>query len=302
MPELPNVEVFRRYVNATSLHEKIKSVEVRNEKILGGLSVHRLQRTLKGHTFESTRRHGKNLFVELDGGGWMLMHFGMTGSLAYFKSPDEEAPHSRLLFAFEHGYHLAFDCQRMFGKVDLVEDSEDFAREKELGPDLLQLDADSFRGRFEGRKGDVKAALMNQKVLAGIGNIYSDEILSQAQLPPQGERRAIRRPDPQKAPHRGAAGAEDCDRAGSQPAKTTRSLPAIPQARGREVPTAQRQDPEDQSRRTDLLLLPYMPTESEVTRNWPGKRNGRSSRNDLSRSSARSRFSGKVLSTPCSPL
>jgi len=185
MPELPNVEVFRRYVNATSLHEKIKSVEVRNEKILGGLSVHRLQRTLKGHTFESTRRHGKNLFVELDGGGWMLMHFGMTGSLAYFKSPDEEAPHSRLLFAFEHGYHLAFDCQRMFGKVDLVEDSEDFAREKELSPDLLQLDADSFRGRFEGRKGDVKAALMNQKVLAGIGNIYSDEILSQAQLHPR---------------------------------------------------------------------------------------------------------------------
>lgn len=61
--------------------------EVRNEKILGGLSAHRLQRTLKGHTFESTRRHGKNLFVELDGGGWTLMHFGMTGSLAYFKSP-----------------------------------------------------------------------------------------------------------------------------------------------------------------------------------------------------------------------
>jgi formamidopyrimidine-DNA glycosylase len=87
MPELPDVEVFRRYVNATSLHEKIKSVEVRNEKILGGLSAHRLQRTLKGHTFESTRRYGKNLFVELDGGGWTLMHFGMTGSLAYFKSP-----------------------------------------------------------------------------------------------------------------------------------------------------------------------------------------------------------------------
>jgi formamidopyrimidine-DNA glycosylase len=68
MPELPDVEVFRRYVNATSLHETVKSVEVRNEKILRGLSAHRLQRTLKGHTFESTHRHGKNLFVELDGG------------------------------------------------------------------------------------------------------------------------------------------------------------------------------------------------------------------------------------------
>jgi formamidopyrimidine-DNA glycosylase len=177
------VEVFRRYVNATSLHQKIESVEVRNEKILGGVSARQLQRTLKGHTFESTRRHGKYLFVALDG-GWMLMHFGMTGSLAYFKSPDEEAPHSRLLFAFEPGYHLTFDCQRMFGKVDLVEDSENFAREKELGPDPLQLDADSFRECFEGRKGGVKAALMNQKVLAGIGNIYSDEILFQANSTP----------------------------------------------------------------------------------------------------------------------
>jgi formamidopyrimidine-DNA glycosylase len=162
-----------------------QSVEVRNEKVLGGVSAHRLQRTLKGHIFESTRRHGKYLFVELDGGGWMLMHFGMTGSLAYFKSPDEELPHSRLLFAVEPGYHLAFDCQRMFGKVDLVEGPEDFAREKEFGPDPLQLDADSFRERYEGRKGDVKAALLNRKVLAGIGNIYSDEILFQAQLYPR---------------------------------------------------------------------------------------------------------------------
>src|SRR5215204_7572050 len=130
MPELPDVEVFRRYVNATSLREKIESVEVRNEKILGGLSVHRLQRTLKEHTFESTRRHGKNLFVELDGGGWMLMYFGMTGSLAYFENSDDEPPHSRLLFAFENGYHLAFDDARMFGKVDLIAGPEDYVRER----------------------------------------------------------------------------------------------------------------------------------------------------------------------------
>jgi len=301
MPELPNVEVFRRYVNATSLHEKIKSVEVRNEKILGGLSVHRLQRTLKGHTFESTRRHGKNLFEELDGGGWMLMHFCMTGSLAYFKSPDEEAPHSRLLFAFEHGYHLAFDCQRMFGKVDLVEDSEDFAREKELGPDLLQLDADSFRGRFEGRKGDVKAALMNQKVLAGIGNIYSDEILSQAQLHPRASVAQFDDPTLRKL-HTEVRRVLKMAIGREAKRQNYPISSCYPTGAREEVPTAQRQDPEDQSRKTDLLLLSCMPSESEVTRNWPGKRNGRSSRNDLSGSSARNRSSGKVLSTPGSPL
>ena len=184
MPELPDVEAFRRYVDSTSLHQKIESVEVRNGRILGGVSARTLQSTLKGRTFESTRRHGKNLFVALDGGGWLLMHFGMTGGLKYFKDMDQDPPHDRFLISFDNGYHLAFEDQRMFGKVDLIEDLEDFVRKKKLGPDLLELDSASFRERFEGRKGSVKAALMNQQVVAGVGNIYSDEILFQARLYP----------------------------------------------------------------------------------------------------------------------
>jgi formamidopyrimidine-DNA glycosylase len=184
MPELPDVEVFRRYVNSTSLHQNIESVEVRNGKILGGVSARKLQSTLKGRTFESTRRHGKNLFVGLDGDGWLLMHFGMTGRLKYFKDMDQDPPHDRFLISFENDYHLAFDCQRMFGKVDLIDDLEEFVREKKLGPDPLELDSPAFRERFEGRKGSVKSALMNQQVVAGVGNIYSDEILFQAHLYP----------------------------------------------------------------------------------------------------------------------
>src|SRR5215207_5968721 len=185
MPELPDVEAFKRYMDATSLHQKIRFVGVRSEKILGDFSARTLQSTLKGRTFESTRRHGKNLFAGLDGGGWMLMHFGMTGRLTYFKDPDEEPLHSRLLFAFDNDNHLAFVCQRMFGKVDLIEDPEEFAREKGLGPDALDLDGGSFRERLNGTRGGVKATLMNQKILAGIGNIYSDEILFQARLHPR---------------------------------------------------------------------------------------------------------------------
>src|SRR5918993_4738743 len=96
MPELPDLEVARRYVNATSLHQNIRSVEVRNEKILGDASARELSSTLEGRSFDSTRRHGKNLFVGLDDGGWMLMHFRMTGNLPYFRSLDDEPPYSRL--------------------------------------------------------------------------------------------------------------------------------------------------------------------------------------------------------------
>jgi formamidopyrimidine-DNA glycosylase len=63
MPELPDVEVFKRYMDATSLHQKIWSVGVRNEKILGDVSAHTLQSTLKGQTFRITRRHGMNHFA-----------------------------------------------------------------------------------------------------------------------------------------------------------------------------------------------------------------------------------------------
>ena len=185
MPELPDIEIFKRYVNATSLHQKIRKVEVRSEKVLGATSARKLRSTLKGRSFESTRRHGKNLFVKLADAGWMLMHFGMTGSLAYFENPDDEPPNSRLLFAFENGYHLAFDDARMFGKVDLIAGPEDYVRERELGPDPLELDAASFRDRLRGTKGGVKATLMNQKTLAGIGNLYSDEILFQARIHPR---------------------------------------------------------------------------------------------------------------------
>ena len=185
MPELPDVEVFRRYIDSTSLHQKIESAEVKNEKILGGVSARELQSTLKGRTFESTRRHGKNLFVALDNGGWLLMHFGMTGDLEYFEDLDRDPPHDRFLISFENGYHLAFEDQRMFGNVDLIEDLDDFVRKKKLGPDALELDPASFRERFEGRKGSVKAALMNQQLVAGVGNIYSDEMLFQARLHPE---------------------------------------------------------------------------------------------------------------------
>ena len=185
MPELPDIEIFKRYVDATSLHQKIRNVEVRNEKVLGAVSARKLRSNLRGHTFESTRRHGKNLFVELDDGGWMLMHFGMTGSLTYFENPDDEPPHSRLLFAFENGYHLAFDDARMFGMVDLIGKPEDFLRNRELGPDPLEMDATSFRKRLRETKGGIKATIMNQKMLAGIGNLYSDEILFQACIHPR---------------------------------------------------------------------------------------------------------------------
>jgi len=187
MPELPDVEVFRQYLGATALHKKIEDIEVKSPELLKEVSVSRLKQGVKNRSFESTRRHGKHLFVRLDNGRCLVLHFGMTGFLKYFKNPGKEPSHSRLLVRFSNGYHLSYDCQRKLGEIHLVRNVEAFIKGKELGPDALgdRLDYDNFKRRLSGTSGAVKSALMNQKVLAGIGNVYSDEILFQAGLNPK---------------------------------------------------------------------------------------------------------------------
>jgi formamidopyrimidine-DNA glycosylase len=185
MPELPDLEIFKRYVDSTSLHQTIETIEVKDGRVLGGVSSSKLKRGLEGRKFESTRRHGKHLFVELDDGPWLLLHFGMTGDLKYYKDANEEPTHSRVLISFGNGFHLAFDDQRLFGKVDLIKGPDDFIEEHGLGLDPLDLDFPAFRERLEGRRSEIKATLMNQRVFAGIGNIYSDEILFQVRLHPR---------------------------------------------------------------------------------------------------------------------
>ena len=81
MPELPEVETFKRYLDSTSLHQRITGVEVRDAYVLKGVSARELARRLKGRRFKNSHRHGKHLFVRADDELWLRLHFGMTGSL-----------------------------------------------------------------------------------------------------------------------------------------------------------------------------------------------------------------------------
>jgi formamidopyrimidine-DNA glycosylase len=189
MPELPDVEYYRAYLDATSLHQRIDAIEVRAPRILEGVTEEGLRSALAGHSFQSTRRHGKYVFVEIDAGagegGWLVMHFGMTGRLAYFGDSEDDPKHDRLRIGFANGSFLAFVNQRKFGHIALAPSPGSFAEDKQLGPDALGISREAFVERFSGRRGRVKTAFMNQKVLAGIGNIYADEILFGAGVHPK---------------------------------------------------------------------------------------------------------------------
>lgn len=189
MPELPDVEVFSRYLKRTGLHKKIEKVNVTEDRVLKDTSPQGLGRALKGRTLESLRRHGKYLFADMDNGKHLVFHFGMTGFFKYYKDESNKSDHARVIFDFVNGYHLAFDNQRMLGEIRVVKDADKFIEKENLGPDPYSKDFDlkTFREIMNNKRGSVKSALMNQKTLAGIGNVYSDEILFQAGIDPRSD-------------------------------------------------------------------------------------------------------------------
>lgn len=182
MPELPEVEMYARYFARHALGQEIERVRVLDPRVLGTRKIHQLA----GRSFRSVRRHGKNLFADA-GDLWLRIHFGMTGDLAYYVGLKPDPHFARVIFDFQNGTHLAYEDMRLFGVVDLVASPDDFIRQRGLGPDPLDASfrlAD-FRRLLEKRRGRVKALLLSQDVIAGIGNLYADEALFRASIDPR---------------------------------------------------------------------------------------------------------------------
>jgi formamidopyrimidine-DNA glycosylase len=187
MPELPEVETFKRYLDSTSLHQSITGIEVRDAYVLKRVSERELTRRLKGRRFENSRRHGKHLFVRAGNELWLRLHFGMTGWLQYLKRDEEMSNTARVLFGFANNRRLAFDDQRKFGEIELIEDVDEFLQTRGLGPDALEISLSQFKAILGKHRGTVKAILLNQQLIAGIGNLYADEILFRARMQPASE-------------------------------------------------------------------------------------------------------------------
>jgi formamidopyrimidine-DNA glycosylase len=202
MPELPEVETFKRYLDNTSLHQRITNVEVRDAYVLKRVSARELVRRLKGRRFENSHRHGKHLLVRADDDPpsprlrraslWLRLHFGMTGSLEYLNQRQEIPKTARVIFCFANNRRLAFDDQRKFGEIELIEDVDEFVETRCLGPDALEISFSQFKAIMQKHRGAVKAILLNQQLIAGIGNLYADEILFRARMHPGTEAARLR--------------------------------------------------------------------------------------------------------------
>lgn len=184
MPELPDVETLKRYVDATSLHRRVQHLHVFDTSLLEDVSRQKLVAALVGAPFDRTTRHGKYLGVHSSGGSWLLLHFGMTGDLSA-QNRDRELPEfTALEIDFADGLRLAYTNARRLGTIAVAADFDAFVADRKLGPDALGIGLAAFRDVLAGHHGALKPLLMNQQVIAGLGNEYVDETLYQAGLRP----------------------------------------------------------------------------------------------------------------------
>jgi formamidopyrimidine-DNA glycosylase len=183
VPELPDVESFRRVLAEHAVHRRIDDVVVRDAQVLREVSEKRLRDTLIGRRFAGPGRLGKWLLAPVTGGpATVVLHFGMTGSLHW--DDGERHPHDRVIFVFRGGELRYRDMRKLQGLRLAADETALHRLLANTGPDALDVSKVQLRDLLAGRRRQLKPLLTDQSVLSGLGNLLVDEILWRAKLNP----------------------------------------------------------------------------------------------------------------------
>ena len=183
MPELPDVEGFRRGLADKLPGRRVRTVDVRDEGVLRNTTGRALARNLVDHTFGAPRRHGKWLILPTDG-PVVMVHSGMTGQPYFAADGADERGYERLVIGLDRGELRYADLRKLRGIWLAADDDEAAEVMGDQGPDALGLDLAGFRTALDGRRGALKPTLMDQSVIAGLGNLLVDEICWRAKVHP----------------------------------------------------------------------------------------------------------------------
>ncbi|MGH9397183.1 MAG: bifunctional DNA-formamidopyrimidine glycosylase/DNA-(apurinic or apyrimidinic site) lyase [Terriglobia bacterium] len=190
MPELPEVETVRRGLERRLLGQMISTVVLARPQVIRGDTM-RFCGEIEGRRVARLCRKGKTLAIELhskDGGPphHLIIRLGMTGQLVIAETGAPLLPHTHVRMILEGGVEeLRFRDPRRFGMLRCCTTAEARGVFNSLGPDALEISEGEFDDAIRGRNGAVKAWLLNQQMLAGLGNIYADEALFEARIHPQ---------------------------------------------------------------------------------------------------------------------
>ena len=188
MPELPEVETVRRTLGPHLLGRAIIGVEVGSYlPVIGAHSPNEFASLLTGRTVTRLGRRGKYLLIDFDDRSGIVVHLRMTGALAVVDRADPRLRFEQLRILLSDGCDLRFTDQRKFGRVTYRPASDRHPLEAKLGPEPLssRFTADYFATRLAGRTAPIKALILDQRIVAGVGNIYADEALFRARIHPR---------------------------------------------------------------------------------------------------------------------
>src|SRR5829696_7951613 len=177
MPELPEVERARALIESRALGRRVASADDRDTWVCRPHAPGEIASAIEGATLVSAHRQGKAMWVELDGGPPLGLHLGMTGRIAIDEDGAQRA-WDRFTIRFEDGGTLALRDKRRLGRVVL---DPDLSR---LGPDAAEVSRAEFRDRVGRGNAPLKARIMDQGTIAGVGNLLADEALWRARLSP----------------------------------------------------------------------------------------------------------------------
>jgi len=183
MPELPEVETTVRGLARVLDGRRIRSVEARRPDLRRALPVDLGQR-LTGARVTGLRRRAKYGLIDTDRGDTLVFHLGMSGHWRI--DPSEIGKHDHFIVETDEGHRLALNDPRRFGSLDLVRTDAlaEWPAVKALGPEPLDMDAHELKRRLAGRKAAIKLLLLDQRIVAGLGNIYVCEALHRAGIHP----------------------------------------------------------------------------------------------------------------------
>ena len=206
MPELPEVETVRASLEPAVVGRRFERVEITDPRLTRPLDPEEVAAELTGEVVESLDRRGKYLVVRFRSGRVLLIHLRMTGSLGHHRTGSlEEDPHRRAVVRLDDGSDVTYRDVRRFGTWLLLEPGEETAylterlSEEPLGDGFTTA---VLGARFRGRRAPVKAAILDQRAAAGMGNIYADEALWRARIHPLMPAGQLTRPELRRL-HRG---------------------------------------------------------------------------------------------------
>lgn len=189
MPELPEVETVKRSLASKLIGLTIKKAIVRMPKLLKLNSLEEFTKNIQDKDILALERRGKYLLFELSSNFLLIIHLGMTGQLVYQKEKALAEKHTHVIFKLDNQGELHYTDIRRFGRIILttMENKNQISGLKDLGPEPLGSDftKEYLKNALGKKKSCLKALLLNQSLVAGLGNIYVDEALHQANLHPQ---------------------------------------------------------------------------------------------------------------------